>query len=64
MLVDRIKQTTLIEASKICHHPRLSGKEENHLFQGTKDWQLEIFHRLGVIKEPTDAASPKYWQQL
>jgi hypothetical protein len=63
-LVERIKQTTLTEASQICHHPRLSGKEENHLCRGARDWQLQVFYRLGIIKEPTDAAWLETWQQL
>ena len=53
-LVDRIKKDILTEASQICHHPRLDGKEETHLCRGARDFQLEIFHRIGFLHTPTD----------
>lgn len=53
-LVDRIKKEVLIEASQICHHPRLDGKEETHLCRGARDFQLEILHRIGFLDTPTD----------
>jgi hypothetical protein len=49
----------IIEASQICHHPLLSGKKETHICRGARDFQLEIFYRLGVIDSPTDEA----WKQ-
>ena len=53
-LVTRIQQDVLTEASQICHHPRLSGKEETHLCRGARDYQLQIFHRIGFLEAPTD----------
>ena len=55
-LVNRIKKDILTEASQICHHPRLDGKEETHLCRGARDYQLEIFHRIGFLDAPTDDA--------
>lgn len=53
-LVGRIQTQILTEASQICHHPSLSGQRETHLCRGARDFQLMIFHRLGVLKAPTD----------
>jgi hypothetical protein len=46
----------IFEASQICHHLRLTGKKEFELCRGYRDLQLTIFHRMGVISEPTDEA--------
>jgi hypothetical protein len=51
-------------ASQICHHPQLHGKNGTHLCRGARDEQLKIFHRLGVIAEPTDAAWAEAWAKL
>lgn len=53
-LVNRIQNTILKEGSQICHHPRLSGKDETHLCRGARDFQLDIFHKIGLLKTPTD----------
>lgn len=49
-------ESRLLEVSQICHHPRLENKPETHLCRGARNWQLTIFHRLGVLAEPTDKA--------
>lgn len=46
---------TNVKASQICHHPRVHGKKETHLCRGARDEQLVLLHRMGLIKEPTDA---------
>ncbi|MGI2907161.1 hypothetical protein [Tolypothrix sp. VBCCA 56010] len=58
-LTSKLMQQVICEASQICHHPRQAGKPETHLCRGARDYQLTIFHRLGVIPAPTDAA----WQE-
>jgi hypothetical protein len=58
-LVARIQKQCLTEASQICHHPALHDEKEFELCRGARNFQLEIFHRLGVIKAPTDEA----WQE-
>ena len=45
---------TLLQASQICHHPKLYGKKETHLCRGARDEQLVLLHRLGLLAEPTD----------
>lgn len=55
-LVARIQQQVLQESSQICHHPRLSGKDETHLCRGARNFQLQIFHRIGFLEAPTDVA--------
>jgi len=57
--VSRIQTDVISHASQICHHPRLSGKQETHLCRGARDFQLEIFHRLRFIESPSDEA----WEQ-
>ena len=47
---------TLLQASQICHHPRIHGKKETHLCRGARDEQLTILYRLGWLSEPTDEA--------
>jgi len=63
-LVSRIQLRCLTEASQICHHPRLQGKPETHLCRGARDYQLQIFHRLGLLDTPTDAAWERAISQL
>ena len=60
-LAMHLTECALSEASRICHSTGNSailgktGKPER-LCRGTRDIQLDVFHRLGVIDEPTDAA--------
>jgi hypothetical protein len=52
-LVGRIQMQVITRASQICH------EVEGYLCRGGRDYQLMIFHRLGVLVEPTDEA----WKQ-
>lgn len=45
-----IEMNALNGINQICHH----GKD-NTLCRGVRNFQLDIFHKLGIIKEPTDA---------
>ncbi len=54
----------LSEASRICHHPRLKGKKETHICRGARDWQLEIFYRMGFLSAPTDRAWNEKFSEL
>ena len=44
----------------LCHSPDLaepgSTGINTHACRGGRDWQIQIWHRLGLIDEPTDAA--------
>jgi hypothetical protein len=46
----------LLITNQLCHHPQLKVKAETHLCRGARDWQLEIFTRLGVLPETSDVA--------
>ena len=59
----KVKNQCLTEASQICHHPRLHGKAESHLCRGARDFQLQIFHRLGILEEPTDESWEKAYSK-
>lgn len=52
----RVTKRILTDASQICHHPRTHGKPETHLCRGARDLQLQVFHGIGFLSEPTDAA--------
>ncbi len=58
-IANTVRSRCITEASQICHHPRLHGKKENHLCRGARDFQLDIFHRLGLLETPTDEAWEK-----
>jgi hypothetical protein len=45
-----IRQNLLNGINQICHHGSKS------ICRGGRDYQLEIFHRLGLIDAPTDEA--------
>jgi hypothetical protein len=55
-LVNQLQLRCLTEGNHIFHHPRLKGKPTTHLCRGARDYQLQIFHRLGLLDTPTDAA--------
>jgi hypothetical protein len=63
-LVASIEARILTKASQICHHPSLHGKRQTHLCRGARDFQLMIFHRLGVLAEPTDKAWEEKYAEL
>lgn len=58
-IADMVRERCLTRASQICHHPALKGKKQDHLCRGARNFQLNFFYRLGVIKEPTDQAWDK-----
>jgi len=48
---------TLQGINQTCHSTGAKyGKKDTHLCRGARDFQLQLFHRWGVIAEPTDAA--------
>lgn len=55
-LRNNVMSRVLLQASQICHHPRMHGKKETHLCRGARDEQLTLLHRLGFLAEPTDKA--------
>jgi hypothetical protein len=62
-LANTVEVRCMTQGSQICHHPVLSGKEQDHLCRGARDYQLSIFYRLGVIKAETDEAWDKAWKK-
>ncbi|MGZ8172984.1 MAG: hypothetical protein ACXWT8_07160 [Methylobacter sp.] len=58
-LANMVRDRCLTKASQICHHPRLKGKKETHLCRGARDFQLQVFYRMGFIRSETDEA----WQE-
>ncbi len=46
-----IEQNLLNGINQLCHHDN-----DKTVCRGGRDFQLQIFHRLGIIPEPTDAA--------
>ncbi|MGH8001983.1 MAG: hypothetical protein ACREPR_21780 [Brasilonema sp.] len=58
-LVSIIQADIISKASQLCHHPRLIGEKETHICRGARDFQIEIFYRLGVLETPTQEAWDK-----
>ena len=55
-----VESRVLSEASQTCHSTgAVHGKQDTYLCRGARDFQLQIFHRLGFLSEPTDEA----WDQ-
>lgn len=59
-----VKNRCLTTASQICHHPKLKGKKQDHLCRGARDFQLQIFHRLGFLDDQTDDAWARKMEEL
>ena len=55
----KVEQRCLTDGSQICHHPALHGKEQTNLCRGARNYQQQIFHRMGVIEAATDEAWSK-----
>mgnify|MGYP001558602456 CR=1 FL=1 len=50
----KVEQRVVTDASQLCH-----GANNVTLCRGARDHQLQIFYRLGILKEPTD----KCWEE-
>ncbi len=52
-----VEQRVLTTTSQLCHSSRPAmNKPDTRLCRGARDWQLQIFHRIGWLDAPTDAA--------
>jgi hypothetical protein len=61
--------SALTEASRICHSTGSNAINENtgipeRLCRGARNEQLEMFHAIGFLKEPTDEAWDKQCGRL
>ena len=62
---DRTLQVQVIErcftqqTSQVCHGTEGPNREPRSLCRGMRDVQLQIFHRMGLLDEPTDEAWEK-----
>lgn len=68
-LASDLQRNALNEGSRICHSTGrngLSGRtgKPSMLCRGARDIQLQVFHALGVITEPTDEAWADACNQL
>lgn len=63
-IADMVRERCMTEASQICHHPWLHNKNEDHLCRGARDFQLQVFHGMGVIEAATDEAWSKKREEL
>lgn len=53
-----VTEKIMSKASQLCH-----GTDNKTLCRGARDQQLTVFHRLGVIKAPTDEAWAEAWEK-
>jgi hypothetical protein len=54
----RVQQRVLSQASQMCH-----GTENKTLCRGARDFQIQIFYRMGFLKEETDKCWEEIWQK-
>jgi hypothetical protein len=47
------------QENQLCHAPALVGEPETQICRGARDYQLQIFYRLGVLEAETDEAWAK-----
>lgn len=43
----KVKFRCITTELQIGHHPKLQGKRQDHLCRGARDYQLQVFYRLG-----------------
>ncbi len=68
-LVPGLSQSALTESSRICHSTGTNaiGGETgvpNHGCRGARDLQIDMFHALGVLEEPTDECWQRTWETM
>lgn len=63
-LANKVRIQCMTVSSQICHHPALYDKPEDSLCRGARDYQLDIFYKLGTIEAPTDEAWQKRREEL
>ncbi len=56
---EMVQGRCMTEASQICH-----GTDNKTLCRGARDFQIQMFHRLGVLKEPTDKCWNETWEKM
>ena len=54
--LDKIKTYLLRGTAHRCHHPEAEGCRKIVICRGGRDWQLQAWHRMGLIVAPTDEA--------
>ncbi len=60
-----IEQRVMFTASQTCHHTgSIHGKPDTHLCRGARDYQLQIFYRLGILDAETDEAWAKAQERI
>lgn len=52
--MESLMRMVLTEANVRCHHAAFLGKSEQKICRGARNFQLQIFHSLGVLESPTD----------
>jgi len=60
-----IEQRVMTTASQTCHHTgSVHGKPDTHLCRGARDYQIQIFFRMGILDAETDEAWTKAQRKL
>ena len=52
-LISKITTKVLSQSNHICHN------HDTKICRGSRDVQIEIFHRVGILEEPTDEGYKK-----
>jgi hypothetical protein len=59
-----LEAKVLFDSNQVCHAPALSGKREDRVCRGARNYQLEFFFEHGVIDAPTDKAWSDRLQEM
>jgi len=54
--LDEIKTYLLRGTAHRCHQPEAEGRRKTIICRGGRDWQLQVWHRIGLNEAPTDEA--------
>ncbi len=55
---------TITDMSQYCHAPAFKGLPENRICRGSRDYQINVFHGIGFLDEPTDECWAAKWNQV
>jgi len=60
-----VEARVISTASQTCHHTgSIHGKPDTHLCRGARDFQIQIFYRMGILDAETDEAWTKAQERI
>jgi hypothetical protein len=59
-----LRESVIFEANQRCHAPAFDGEVESQICRGARNYQINFFHRLGILSEPSDRAWAEALEEL